>query len=56
MRIPRDGSTFRDIEERWPIFKEDTRNVIISLVVDGVNPFGEIKTNHLVWLVFIMNN
>ena len=39
-RMPADGSTLKFIEEMWPIFKEDPRNVRISLAADGVNPFG----------------
>ena len=40
IRIPVDGSTFRDMEEKWPHFKEEPRNLRISLVGDGVNPFA----------------
>ena len=38
LRIPTDGSAFRYIEEKWPIFKEEPRNVKLSLAADGVNP------------------
>ena len=34
-----DGSTFRDMEEKWPHFKEEPRNIRIYLAADGVNPF-----------------
>ena len=40
IRIPADGSTFRDMEENWPHFKEEPRNLRISLATDGVNPFS----------------
>ena len=39
IRIPADGTTFRDIEEKWPHFKEEPRNLRISLEEYGVNPF-----------------
>jgi len=42
--MPADGSTFRNIKERWLIFKEKPRNVRFSLATDGVNPFGELKS------------
>ena len=54
--MPTDGSTFRCIEEKWPIFKEEPRNIKLSLVADGVNPFGEPRSTYLVWLVFVINN
>ena len=54
--IPVDGSTFRCIEEKWPIFKEEPRNVKLSLPVDGVNPFRELRSTYLVWHVFVIYN
>ena len=39
IRMPADGSAFRDMEEKWPHFKEEPRNLRISLAADGVNPF-----------------
>jgi hypothetical protein len=44
------------IEEKWPIFKEEPRNVRLSLAADAVNPFGEIHSTYSVWLVFVINN
>ena len=40
IQIPADGSAFRDMEEKWPHFKEEPRNLRISLAADGVNPFA----------------
>ena len=34
-----DGSTFWDIKEKQPFFREEPRNVRISLAPDDVNPF-----------------
>lgn len=56
IRMPTDGSTFMDIEEKWPHFKEKPHNLRLSLAVDGVNPFGEMRSIYLVWLVFVINN
>jgi hypothetical protein len=44
---------FSYIKERCPIFKEETHNVKISLAIDGVNPFGELRYIYLVWHVFL---
>jgi hypothetical protein len=43
-----DSYAFRNIEERWPIFKEEPCNARLSLVADGVNPFGEVKSIYIV--------
>ena len=51
-----DGSAFRCIKEKWPIFKEEPRNVKLSLEVDGVNPFGEILSTYSMWPIFVINN
>ena len=45
LRMPTNGSLYKNIEERWPIFKEEPRNVRISLAADGVNPFGELRSS-----------
>ena len=39
IRMPVDGSSFIDMEEKWPHFKEEPRNIRISLASNGVNPF-----------------
>ena len=54
--MPADGSALNFIEEKWPIFKEDPRNVRISLAADGVNPFGELSSTYSMWPIFVINN
>ena len=56
LRMPADGSTFRWMNEKWPILKEEPRNVKLSLAADGVNPFGELCSTYLVWPIFVINN
>ena len=56
LRIPANGFSFRKIKERWSIFKEEPRNVRISLAADGVNPFGERMSIYSVWPVFVIKN
>ena len=56
LRMPVDGSALKNIEEKWPIFKDEPRNVRFSLGVDGFNPFRELRSTYSVWLVFIINN
>jgi hypothetical protein len=54
--MPVDGSAFMNIKERWPIFKEEPRNVRIPLEVDDVNHFGEIRSIYSMWYIFVINN
>ena len=56
IRIPADGSTFTDMEEKWTHFKEEPRNDRLSLAADGVNPFVEMRSTHSVWPIFVINN
>ena len=56
LRMPADGSALNYIEEKWPIFKEEPRNVRLSLATDGVNPFGELRSTYSVLPVFVINN
>ena len=54
--MPTDGFALNYIEEKWPIFKEEPHNVILSLAANGVNPFGKLRSTYLVWHVFVINN
>jgi hypothetical protein len=54
--MPVDGFALKYIEEKWPIFKEEPRNVRLSLAADGVNPFGELRSTYSMWPIFVINN
>ena len=54
--MPIDGSSLKNIEEKWPIFKDEPCNVILSLATDGFNPFGEFRYTYYVWIVFVIKN
>ena len=56
IRMPIDGSAFRDMEEKWPHFKEEPCNLRIYLAADGVNPFAEMRFVYTVWPTFVINN
>ena len=55
IQIPVDGSVFRDMEENWPHFKEEPRNLRISLAADGVNPFSKRKSIYMAWPIFLLS-
>ena len=56
LHMPTDGSTLKNIEEKWPFFKDEPHNVRLSLAADGFNPFGELCSTYSVWPVFVINN
>ena len=56
LRMPVDGFAFREIEEKWTDFKDEPRNVRLSLAVDSVNPFIELRSIYSVWPIFVINN
>jgi hypothetical protein len=54
--MPADGSSFREIEGEWEDFKDEPRNVRISLATDSVNPFRELRYIYSVWPIFVIKN
>ena len=54
--MPIDGSTFKDIEEKWPHFKEEPQNLRLSLATDGVNPYAEMRSIYSMRPIFVINN
>ena len=56
MWIPTDGSTFKEIEEACSHFKQEPHNLKLSLAVDGVNPYGDMRSVYSVWPIFVINN
>ena len=55
MRMSTDSSTFKEIEETWSHFKEEPRDLKLSLVADGVNPYGDMRFVYSVWPIFVIN-
>jgi hypothetical protein len=56
LRMPADLFAFREIEEKWADFKDESHNVRLSLAADGVNPFRELRSIYSVWPIFVINN
>lgn len=50
------ATTFKYIEERWLVFKEEIDNVRILLEANGVNPFGEMRFIYSMWPILVINN
>ena len=56
IQIPIYGFVSRNIDDKWPSFKEEPCNVRLSLAPNGVNPFGDLRSIYLVWPIFVINN
>jgi hypothetical protein len=56
LRMHANGSSFREIEEKWADFKDEPHNVSLSLAADGINPFRELRSIYSVWPIFVINN
>ena len=54
--MPDNGSSFMEIIEKWPHFKEEPQNLMLSLATNGVNPYGEMRSVYSVWPIFDINN
>jgi hypothetical protein len=52
LRMPIDGYAFRETEEKWTDFKVEPRNVRLSLEVNDVNPFRELRSIYSAWPIF----
>ncbi|XP_024021995.1 uncharacterized protein LOC112091779 [Morus notabilis] len=42
MRYPVDGNEWKEVDEKYPEFSREPRNVRLGLADDGFNPFGTI--------------
>jgi hypothetical protein len=56
MWMATNGFEFRDVEKKCPRFRDEPHNVKLFSIVDGVNPFVDMRYFYLVWLVFVLNN
>jgi hypothetical protein len=55
MRIPADSPAFKHIDQMWPDFKFEPRNLKLGVGLDGVNPFSMQSSKWSTWPVIIIN-
>ena len=55
MRHPADSQTWKDVDQKWPDFASESRNLRLALSADGFNPFRGNRTDHSSWPVFLIN-
>ena len=57
LRHPVDLMQWKNINQEFPKFGEECKNIRFALATDGMNPFGNLSTNHSCWpiILFIYN-
>ena len=55
MRHPVDSLTWVHVNEKWPEFAADPRNLRLGLSTDGMNPFSIQNTKYNTWHVLLVN-
>lgn len=56
MRMVADSKYWKEIEVKWPHLRNEPSNARISISMDGVNPFGDLRKTCYVWPMLITNN
>ncbi|XP_003554943.1 uncharacterized protein [Glycine max] len=54
LRHPADSPQWKTIDQLYPEFSQDPRNLRVALASDGMNPFGNLSCNHSSWPVLLM--
>ncbi|XP_071728157.1 uncharacterized protein [Rutidosis leptorrhynchoides] len=53
MRLLVDARAWKEIDERYPDFAQEPRNVRLGLAADGFNPFGNLSSAYSMWPVIL---
>ena len=54
MRHPVDSPAWKSIDNKWPTFAAESRNLRLGLSSDGFNPFGDFSSRYSCWPVILM--
>ena len=52
-RHPKDGDQWDAIDREYVDFAKDPRNIRLGECTDGMNPFGDMSTQHSTWPVLL---
>ena len=55
MRSVVDSKAWNHVNNRWPEFAKEERNIRLGLALDGVNPFRNQSRSHSTWPVVMLN-
>jgi len=51
---PRDSVQWTNIDKQFPTFGNESRNLRLGLASDGMNPYGNLSTNHSSWPILLV--
>ena len=54
LRHPADSKAWKEVENRWPEFASESRNLRLALSADGVNPFNSLSSRYSLWPVMLV--
>ncbi|XP_022883541.1 uncharacterized protein LOC111400360 [Olea europaea var. sylvestris] len=54
MRHPVDSLAWERIDQKWPCFASEPRNLRLGLSSDGFNPFGDLSSRYSCWPVILV--
>jgi len=54
LRHPADSPAWGEVDKRWPEFAAEPRNLRLAISADGVNPFGNLSSQHSTWPVLMV--
>ncbi|XP_056695640.1 uncharacterized protein [Spinacia oleracea] len=55
LRHAADSPQWKHIDTNFPNFSRETRNLRLRLCTDGINPFGNMSSQHSTWPVLLVN-
>ncbi|XP_074265102.1 uncharacterized protein LOC141587520 [Silene latifolia] len=53
LRHPADGLEWKHIDAKYPEFGKEPRNLRLALSTDGMNPYGNLSSQHSTWPVLL---
>ncbi|XP_062100927.1 uncharacterized protein LOC133806858 [Humulus lupulus] len=54
MRHPVDSAAWELVNDKWPSFSNEERNIRLGLSTDGFNPFSNLSSKYSVWPVLLV--
>lgn len=55
MRSVADSPAWKRVDELYPEFASEARNLSFALATDGINPFSDKRSTYLVWPILLLN-
>ena len=53
LRHPADSPTWKLVDEKWPDFAAEPRNLRLALSTDGINPYSSLSSRYSCWPVML---